>query len=226
MAILNFQQPRVPSPARAASKDTQLQLLQQLAQGDRDAFWPLWHQHQAYLYKRCLHWMHYHTANAEEAYSRAMLRALEKLPTHALKIYNLRSWLARLTYRVCLDFYRDATRTYLSLDAETPEAAFSLHETLADHAEDPDQLLQRRELRQMLQQCINNLPSRLQEPFVMRFCEGQPYHAIAAQMGLTQPTVRKRIQEARQILRRRVHQYQLGLAIPEKTMAARQDISA
>ena len=77
-------------------------LLKRLAHGDRTVFWQLWERYQPYLYRCCLRWMGGNPADAEDACSRAMLKAWDKLPKYAAKLINLKAWLARLTHNLCV----------------------------------------------------------------------------------------------------------------------------
>ena len=63
-------------------------LLKHLAQGDDTAFWRIWERYHKYLYSRCLTWMGGNHADAEEALSRATLKAWRKLPKYAGTITN------------------------------------------------------------------------------------------------------------------------------------------
>jgi DNA-directed RNA polymerase specialized sigma24 family protein len=74
--------------------DTQI-LLENLSKGDSNAFWELWVPRQDYLYRCCLNWMDKNETDAQDALSRTMLKAWDKLPLHAANIINLKAWLTR-----------------------------------------------------------------------------------------------------------------------------------
>ncbi|MEA5593420.1 hypothetical protein [Rivularia sp. UHCC 0363] len=59
-------------------------LLKRFSQGESSAFWELWQRHLDYLYYRCLGWMGGNPTDAEDALSRAMLKAEKKLPILSL----------------------------------------------------------------------------------------------------------------------------------------------
>ncbi|NEP20399.1 MAG: RNA polymerase sigma factor, partial [Leptolyngbya sp. SIO4C1] len=91
-------------------------LLRHLAQGNRIVFWQLWMRHQDYLYSRCISWMGGNITDAQEALSRAMLKAWHKLPQHAAKITNLKAWLTRFTHNLCVDICRERCRHAISVE--------------------------------------------------------------------------------------------------------------
>ena len=63
-----------------------------------------------------------------------------------------------------------------------------------------------------LHQLIEELPPKLRDPFILRFLHDKSYKAIAFQLTLTEATVRKRVQYARQKLRKPLRQYISGLS--------------
>ena len=77
-------------------------------------------------------------AEADDAVSRSMMVARDRLPEHAQRIENLEAWLTRLTCNVCLDIHRERRRLgrgAINIDADgrseaalmvkaTPESAY------------------------------------------------------------------------------------------------------
>lgn len=82
-----------------SSTNAEQNLLAALAHGDVNAFWPLWEAHSSRLYAICLREMNKNYADAEDALTQAMLKALQKLPVFAAKISYPGAWLTRLTWR-------------------------------------------------------------------------------------------------------------------------------
>ncbi|NET51358.1 MAG: RNA polymerase sigma factor, partial [Merismopedia sp. SIO2A8] len=73
-------------------------------------FWQQWQQYRDYLYHRCFRWMGGNSSDAEDALSRAMLKAWEKVQKFAGKIANFKAWLTRLTHNLCVDIHREHRR--------------------------------------------------------------------------------------------------------------------
>jgi RNA polymerase sigma factor (sigma-70 family) len=176
-------------------------LLRSLSGGDREAFWPLWLGHRLHLYGVCLRQMRGSTADALDAVSRSMLLAFRKLPAHATKIENLEAWLTRLTRNVCADIYREQQRqtrqTSAGMDAE--EMADEL--IAADPSPSPEDVVLSNEMRWRLQRAIESLPPLLREVARLRFLNEASYGSIASKLSITEPTARKRVQQARTVLR-------------------------
>src|SRR4029434_5978411 len=72
-------------------------LLRSLSDGNMSAFWTLWDAYKVHLYHVWLCQMDGVREDAEDALSRSMLRALEKLPRVSGQIENIEGWLSRLT---------------------------------------------------------------------------------------------------------------------------------
>ncbi len=172
-------------------------------------FWPVWLQHQSYLSHRCLQWMGGNQANAEEALSNAMLKARAKWPQYADKITNPKAWLTRLTHNLCVDLHRAHSRQPVGVDnfEEVVTDAIALTSTSS-----PKTTLLRQELITYLQQIIAELPPRLHQPFVLKFLKESSYKDISQQLSISEDNARKRIQQARSILRKQLKQYLAGIS--------------
>ena len=80
------------------------------------AFWKLWQDNQDYLYRCCRKWMGNPT-DAEDALSRAMLKAWEKAREGTDDIKNFKAWLTKLTYNLCADIHRERNRGAVEVDS-------------------------------------------------------------------------------------------------------------
>jgi RNA polymerase sigma factor (sigma-70 family) len=179
------------------------QLLRSLEDGNSSAFWPLWNLYRVHLYHLCLWQMHGVREDAEDALSRCMLRALEKLPRMSSQIENLESWLSRLTVNLCVDIHREHTREarrVQNIEDVLPDA----NHVLQSDGDSPEEACLSREAIDYVCDVVNDLPLRLREPFALRFFQEMAYTDIAARLILTTDNVRKRVQEARGIVRQRL----------------------
>jgi len=174
-------------------------LLRSLSGGDRDAFWQLWLEHRLHLYGVCLRQMRGSTADALDAVSRSMLLAFRKLPAHATKIENLQAWLTRLTRNVCNDIHREQQR--LTVGGMDVDDFVDEESAAADPGPSPEEMVLSNEMRVRLQRAIDSLPPLLRDVARMRFLNEASYGAIASTLSITEPTARKRVQQARMVLR-------------------------
>jgi RNA polymerase sigma factor (sigma-70 family) len=173
-------------------------------------FWQLWEQNRDYLYRCCVKWMGGNPTDAEEVLSRAMLKAWDKLPNHAEKITNLRAWLIRLTHNLCIDIQRERPRKAMQME-DIEEVAATGNSAVISCFDSPEEALLHHELGQYIRRAIDSLSSRLRNPFILRYCHQIAYQDIAQKLALSLNNVYKRIQQAREILQKRLSRYLSGL---------------
>jgi RNA polymerase sigma-70 factor (ECF subfamily) len=176
-------------------------LLRSLSGGDREAFWPLWLEHRLHLYSVCLRQMRGSKADALDAVSRSMLLAFRKLPAHATKIENLQAWLTRLTRNVCADIRREQLRLSAGGNGVDIDEIVAEEIGAADPSPSPEEVALSNETRIRLQRAIDSLPPLLRGVAQMRFLHEASYEVIASTLSITEPTARKRVQQARTVLR-------------------------
>lgn len=189
--------------------NTEEMLLEKINQGDQSAFWELWDQHKSYLYIHCLRWMNNNPMDAEEAMSLSMLRAWEKLPKHAFKITNVRAWLTRIAYNLCIDIHRKKTGQ-LSIGESIDSIRIRDEDLLPSTLDSPEAAILRWELRIVLYHLIKNLPKNLQIPVILKFIQGKTYREISDIINIPETNVRKRIQKGRILLKQSINQYLEG----------------
>lgn len=210
-----MQHREITSQKNSVSKNKNLnpveeeQLLQHLYEGDLNAFWPLWQSHQEYLYVLCLRWLNNDVYEAEDALSVAMLKARKKLPDYAHKITNLRAWLTRLTHNLCMDKYRQDRRRAMGVENIDEIAPASLDSLLISYT-CPESTLLSEELSQSIFRAINMLPERLRYPFFLRYYHQVSYADIAQQLAISQDNVYKRIEQAKERLKKQLRHYLFG----------------
>ncbi len=170
-------------------------------------FWLLCQEHQNYLYHRCLKWMGGNPTEAEDALSRAMLKAWEKLQQYAGKIANFKGWLTKLTHNLCVDIHRQRSR-----NANRVEDIEGIGEEQAlVCSEDTAQIILETEEKNIeIRRAIENLPSRLRKTFILHFYQQLSYQEICEQQEISYDNVCKRISQARKILREELREYFIG----------------
>ena len=201
--------------AHKATTETKLDeqlLLKRLSQGDKRAFWQLWIWHQDYLYRCCQTLMGGDRVEAEEALSRARQKAWEKMPCFADAITYPKAWLARLTHNICIDIHRERKKG--AQGVENIEN-ISEDEGIGGSNESPEAAMIRQETSQQIRHAINSLPAKLRDASILLWYEEMAYRDIAKRLALSENNVRKRIQLAREILQKKLHNYRLGLDTAE-----------
>jgi RNA polymerase sigma factor (sigma-70 family) len=199
--------PRNREPLPESDDETRT-LLVSIAEGDKSAFWVLWQKYQKHLFAVCLRQMGGIHADAEDALSKAMLKALDTMPRHARAVVNTRAWLTRLTANVCIEMHRERSRRRAKLSSEQGFANVErpIHATLT-----PEETLLRGEIYAFMARTIDRLTTRLREPFVLRFEHELSCREVGERLMLSSENVRKRIQQARAVLRQEMARFLSGI---------------
>lgn len=175
----------------------------------KKGFWLQWQQYRDYLYRCCIKWMGGNPTDAEDALSRAMLKAWEKVQKYAGKITNFKSWLTSLTHNLCVDIHREGDRG--ANRVEDIEGYASGEEAGLVRSEDtPLSAMETGEKRMVIRRAIANLPTRLRETFILHFDRELSYPEIAQRQEISYQNVCKRISQARAILRLELRGYFIG----------------
>lgn len=125
---------------------------------------------------------------------------------------HVQAWALAVAKNLCRDLFRKRKRAReFSLDdrenIETTTAA-----ALADHGQlDPETALLARELDHLLRATIRTLPPRLHAVAELYFLDEQRHEVVAATLHITRANARKRVQNARVLLRRAARSGFLGV---------------
>ncbi len=174
-------------------------LLDELIRGDDSAFWSIWETYRNHLYGVCLRHLRGVPSDADDATSRSMLAARNRLPNYAQQIENLEAWLTRLTCNVCLDIHRERRRESRA-GHDLQEVSEEQQRTSPRSALTPEEELLQAEAFQSIAAAMRVLPQRLREVAELRFLEDLDYDVIAGRLDITQESARKRVQQARELL--------------------------
>jgi RNA polymerase sigma factor (sigma-70 family) len=166
-----------------------------------DKFWVAWNSHRDYLLRLSMMWMNISRMDAEDALSDATIRAYEKYRIHVDQINNERAWFARLLHNICIDRHRSNKRRFQL--GEKVKEVNSIDQVSVEVIDmTPEAELLNSELGKTLEKAVGELPVKLRDPLVMRLVHGDDYEHIACVMGISNDNARKRVQQARSILRR------------------------
>ena len=175
-------------------------LLERVSRGDQDAFWSLWMMHRPHLLAVCYRQMRCVGADADDAVSRSMLVAHAKLPAYAAEIIDVEAWLTRLTCNVCLDIKKERCRG--SRKAEMlDEDVLTRREASLPKAQTPEDMVLVTQIGRGIRRAIAELPPPLRAVAELRFVHESGYGVIARFLSISEANARKRVQQARELLR-------------------------
>ncbi|MGB9619477.1 MAG: sigma-70 family RNA polymerase sigma factor [Armatimonadota bacterium] len=117
------------------------------------------------------------------------------------------TWLCRIAVNKCKNAFkaRDRQRAVMSLESESDLEVDQIAD--AQDVHEPGAALERKELRERVEQAISQLPFDYRIVAVLRDIHGLSYDEIARAAGLSIDVVRTRIARARQMLRRKLESY-------------------
>jgi RNA polymerase sigma-70 factor (ECF subfamily) len=167
----------------------------------------IWHVHRVYLYSLSLRWLGGDRVEAEDAVADVVYKASLALSNGGADIINERAWLARVLRNRCMDSHRRRTAAPL---APHRQAADDEDPDIADTNPSAEDLLLNRELGRVLGEALAELPDMLRGPVTMRLVHEETYSSISEAYMITEANARKRIQQARELLRQRLRNYLYG----------------
>jgi RNA polymerase sigma-70 factor (ECF subfamily) len=121
---------------------------------------------------------------------------------------SLKTWLFRIAINESRNRFRWWKRrrrdVTVSLDVAIGDTERTLHDTLADRGESPEDSASRREREARLVEALSLLRDTYREAIVLCDIEGLSYEETAATLGINLGTVKSRISRGRQELRERL----------------------
>ncbi len=179
-------------------------LVQRACAGDAGAFELLVRRHQAEVHRLALR-LAPNRSDAEEIAQETFLQAFRALAAYRGDA-SFRTWLYRIASRVVLMRRRAARRRPTEPLRDDPaqlEDAGGLARGAARPAR-ADDLLERKELGQVLQDALDRLGGAYRPVVELRDLEGLSSSAAAAALGVTSEVVRQRLRRAHLMLRGRL----------------------
>ena len=156
--------------------------------GDRDAFRVLVRRHQDMLFGHAMRM----TGKSDVA-SDLVQESLVKAYTSLDRCRNpdrFGAWAYRIVSNRCKDYLKNVRRSNVALDDAAPMAGDM----------DPDDDLERSELRRRLDRALDRLPEDQREAFVMKHEEGRSYGEMAELVGMSVGALKMRVHRARETL--------------------------
>ena len=177
--------------------NSEMELVSLAREGDRDAYWRLVqpHLHTVLSVARTILW---NSADAEEVAQEAVLKGI-------CNIWGFRgeakfsTWLIQITINESKSRLRK-DRRYLYESLDEPQADNCneyFPRDFADWREIPSEALERKELREALQQVLESLPQGYREVFTLRDVAHLSINETAQVLGLTLGCVKSRLLRAR-----------------------------
>jgi len=171
-------------------------LIQNVINGDRDAYEALVLAHQKNVYNLALKM----TKSEEDALDISQetffkaYRQLERFRGDS----KLSVWLYRMTYNLCIDFLRKQSRSKLfSISRDDDNESDTNEFDIPDFRDLPEDNVIRSENREAILESIEELPENQRRIFIMREVTGMSYTDMSHILKISMGTVKSRLARAR-----------------------------
>lgn len=197
----------MPPTMSHSQTDPDRDLVHRARRGDFEAFDQLVTRYERPLYKLAVRIVQ-NTHDAEEVVQDSFLSALEHLKDfHEQSAFH--TWLVRIATNHALKVLRK--RRGLPMTSPTPapnrdDDPLPHPDFIAPWREDPRQIAQRRETRELLDQALQQLDEKYRLVFLLRDVEGFSTEEAAQALEITQANVKVRLLRARLMLREQLTQ--------------------
>jgi RNA polymerase sigma-70 factor (ECF subfamily) len=188
--------------ASTESRD-EAQMIATILAGDTQLYHQLIRPYERSVYMMALSYMK-NEADAEDVAQEAFLKAFHHLATFRSEA-KFSTWLIGIALNEARSrLRREATLRMESIDNPADEGGHISPAILRDWREVPSEALERKEVRQMLQEAITNLPDIYREVFVLRDVEELNNVETAAALSITVGNVKVRLHRARLMLQKQL----------------------
>jgi RNA polymerase sigma-70 factor (ECF subfamily) len=200
--------------ARASGSTDEAQKIASILAGNTQLFHELIRPYERSAYVMALSMLK-NEADAEDAVQEAVLKAFRNLRSFRGDS-KFGTWLLSITLNEARNRLRHRNAVKMeSLDAPQDEQEQISPALLRDWREIPSQVLERMEVKQMLQQAITGLPPIYKEVLLMRDVEEMSVGESAAALGISEVAIKVRLHRARMMLQKKLAP-QLKLLNPRK----------
>ena len=159
--------------------------------GITDAYGGLIHKYNNVIMSVCVKIVDYHTA--EDITQETFIDAYMKL-TELRDTSKLPSWLCQIAKNKCYRYYKRSRR----IEGEIPESYQAGFDSM------PEEIYLERENRDIIYKQVNSLPPKTSETVIMRYYEDKSIHEIADNLHIPEGTVKRRLYDGREKLRRAI----------------------
>lgn len=175
----------VPAPLVEPMEADQ-EIITRVLAGNRDAFGVLIQRYSDPLYRHALG-MTGSPDVAEDILQMSFIKAYHHLSEVRGRFD---AWVFRIVANGCKDWLKNIRRTHLSYEEDDQPTVYA----------NPEEELDRTELRTDLDYALSQLPASLREAFVMKHVEGRSYEEMADLLMTTVGALKMRVHRAREAL--------------------------
>ncbi len=186
-----------------ASNSKENELIRLFKEGHERAFAELVKLHQERVFKLAFGFFQ-DRDDAMEIVQETFLRIYEKIDSFDHEGSSFKSWVYRIAYNLCIDFYRKfnkRSKEKYNRDLYEQETALDTNQT------DPEEHVDRENFSQHLRSCLNSLSKRQRLIFSMKHFNSLKFKEIAAALDISVGTAKSLHHRAAQSLKKQLAVY-------------------
>jgi RNA polymerase sigma-70 factor, ECF subfamily len=189
------------NPVREAIFTNEASLIARILAGEKDLYYTLVSPYERVIYTAAFSLLR-NAADAEDCAQEAILKGFRHLGTFKGQSKFV-SWLVRIAFNEAkMKLRKLRSSVYESLDSiEYDQDGEYVPQCLQDWREIPSESLERKEVREIIEDAIESLPSIYKQVFVLRDIQGHDVDATAQILGVSTAVVKTRLVRARLQLR-------------------------
>lgn len=180
-------------------KSEDANLVERCLKGDEKAFEELLVKYRNPVYSICFRMVKNHS-DAEDLAQDVFIRTFNVLDRYNPS-YPFASWLYRITSNLCIDFIRRRRSGIVSIDEPVSGSEGEMSRQIPADTIEPDRELENREMMEVLEQAIAELPEHYRIIVILRHQEQLSYEEISDNLGIPLGTVKARIHRARNMIK-------------------------
>ena len=190
----------MPSQVEGRTYPAELELIRRAVRREETAIRAIIQQHNRRLY-RVARSIVRDDADAEDVLQEAYLHAFSALAEFRGEA-ALSTWLTRIVVNEALQRLRRPREAVAPIEEErTPSAQVIPFPTSAQQSDDPERAMAQREICQLVEHAIDELPQEFRTVLVARVIEGMSVEETADALDLRPETVKTRLHRARRLLK-------------------------
>lgn len=173
-------------------------LVERLLAGDEEAFEDFFQAYFPRLFRFALVRLNHDSDAAEEVVQMTLTRVVQKLETYRGEA-SLFTWLCTFCRHEISAFYRKSNRIPAQMDLieEIPEIRAALESLARVGAEQPDEVLRRKELGRLVRVTLDHLPPHYGDALEWKYIKGYSVKEIAAMMAISAKAAESLLSRAR-----------------------------
>lgn len=180
------------------SKAEDISLINDAISGKQEAYQRLMTKYRQLIYNLIFRMIR-NKEDVEDLTQEAFIKAFNSLDKFD-KQFSFSTWLFKIATNNCIDYLRKKKLNTFSIDKEIGGEDDDYHFEIPDNERTPDKNLMESERKKILEEAIENLPSKYKSVILLRHREEKDYEEIAKKLKLPLGTVKAHIFRGRELL--------------------------